>query len=379
MTRIRSGGIKPCYQWNLDNTINSITGGLTGTHVRTSTATYIDPDDGLLKTASANIPRFESVGGHLALLTEPVGTNNAIYSRDLTNAAWVKTNCTGAKDQTGEDNGANSASSLLATAADATCFQTVTIAIADFNYAVSVKRITGTGNVFITDDGGANYTNITSLISAGSWYRKDITRNQANPVIGFKIATDTDKIAVDYTQLEGGKVATSRIETVASSVTRATESGYPRWTLPPSLFDNEGTAIIWARFGYASDVTGLVYSAVLSTRDSKASIIHNDTDSIDSADGTISAKAVLNSSANTWYKLIVKWGYEVSGVKKFRMGVDTGSGVSWGNEQSFDGAYTLGSYLRIGYDLFSRMHTRKLLLFRKALNDTMVNYWGGTP
>ena len=63
------------------------------------------------------------------LLIEETRTNVVLHNRDLTNAAWVKTNMTAVKDQTGVDGVANSASKITATAANATVLQTITLTL----------------------------------------------------------------------------------------------------------------------------------------------------------------------------------------------------------------------------------------------------------
>ncbi|MCE5334276.1 MAG: hypothetical protein LLG06_06770 [Desulfobacteraceae bacterium] len=57
----------------------SATGLAAATFTRASTGTYIDPADGLLKTAAADTPRFEKDG----LLMEPQSTNLNEYSEDM--------------------------------------------------------------------------------------------------------------------------------------------------------------------------------------------------------------------------------------------------------------------------------------------------------
>ncbi len=155
------------------------------------------------------------------VLIEGQRTNLLLYSRDLTNAAWAKTSCTAAKDQTGEDGAANSASSLLATADAATCLQALTVASAAFSGSISIKRITGTGAVSITLDGGATWVDVTASLSTTVWYRA-LKENQtlANPSFGIKLATSGDKVAVDYTGVEQATFCSSRIPTTSAAVTR---------------------------------------------------------------------------------------------------------------------------------------------------------------
>ena len=61
------------------------------TFTRASSATYLD-SDGVLKTASTNIPRIEydADGNRLGLLVEEQRVNYARYSEDFTNPFWGK-------------------------------------------------------------------------------------------------------------------------------------------------------------------------------------------------------------------------------------------------------------------------------------------------
>jgi hypothetical protein len=129
----------------------------------------------------------------------PSATVRNLWGGDLTNAAWVKTNMTAAKDQPGIDGTANAASSLLATAADATSLQPITLASSNQIYQVCIKRLIGTGAVSMTIDGGTTWVDITAQITGGAAYAiAFITQNAVtNPNIGFKLATSGDKIATD--------------------------------------------------------------------------------------------------------------------------------------------------------------------------------------
>jgi len=94
------------------------------TFTRATTATYFNAT-GTLQTAASGIARFDYDPTTLqakGLLIEEVRTNNLLSCRDLTNAAWVATNCTTALDQTGITAVANSASSITATAASWVAF-----------------------------------------------------------------------------------------------------------------------------------------------------------------------------------------------------------------------------------------------------------------
>lgn len=154
-------------------------------------------------------------------LAEVARTNNCIWSRDFTNAAWVKSTMTAALDQPGLDGTINGASSLLATGANATVKQTITIAAVNRPFSVWMKRITGTGNIDLAQD-GASYTTQT-LTTA--WQRFTLVASQLNPVLSIRVVTSGDKIAVDYAALEdtagaAATFATTPIATTTVAVTR---------------------------------------------------------------------------------------------------------------------------------------------------------------
>lgn len=191
-------------------------------------ATYIDRD-GIVRTAAANLLRVEwvdldgdGVRESPGLLLEGSRANVVLWDRDLTNAAWVKTTMTAAKDQTGIDGAANSASSLLATAGNATCLQAITLGSSQRAQAVWVKRLVGSGTINMTMDNGATWTVITLT---ANWTRVTIpSQTLANPTVGFRIVTNADKIAVDYVQNENGAFESSALATTTAAVTRAADS-----------------------------------------------------------------------------------------------------------------------------------------------------------
>lgn len=177
------------------------------TSERNTTANSLDIN-GIVRESSIDDPREEEKGW----LFEGDIVNEALHRRDFTNAVWVKTNITPLKDAIGHDNVSNSASTLTATAANGTVFQTVTKASAENTYSIDVRRKTGTGVIEITDDGGSTFTDITSSINSVSYKPFQITTTQANPEFGVRIVTSGDEIEVDYAQLEVGKFASSRID-----------------------------------------------------------------------------------------------------------------------------------------------------------------------
>lgn len=190
------------------------------TYTNSSTTRYYEAASGTYATAAANAAIFEYRSGVLQGMRWEMEqrTNLALWNRDLTNAAWTKTNGTAAKDQAGIDGVANSASSFTATAANATSLQSITSASAARVTSFFLKRITGTGTVNITQDNGTTWTAVT-LTSA--WQRFQVTATAANPVIGIRIVTSGDAVGLDFAQHETpASTASSPIATTTASVIR---------------------------------------------------------------------------------------------------------------------------------------------------------------
>jgi len=80
---------------------------------RNSIATYVD-EDGLIKTALANVPRIDWSTGEATLLVEPQGTNLITYGEAFDNVVWSKSNLTVLANVTSALDGAQSADKLIA-------------------------------------------------------------------------------------------------------------------------------------------------------------------------------------------------------------------------------------------------------------------------
>lgn len=191
---------------------------------RATSAWYFD-SAGLLQSVSSGVARQAAHNpvtlARIGLLSEGARTNAALWNRDLTNAAWVKVNTTATKDQTGLDGAANSATRLTATAANGTTLQTVLLSSATRQTSAYVKRITGSGTIQMTTDGGLSWTAVTVT---GAWARVTIPAQAfLNPVFGFRIVTSGDEIAVDCFQNEAGTGASTPIVTTSAAVTRNDE------------------------------------------------------------------------------------------------------------------------------------------------------------
>lgn len=159
---------------------------------------------------------------NLGLLIEISRTNLALWSNDWTNAAWVKTNVTATQNQIGPDLVANGATLLTATSALGTVLQSITSASATRMMSVWIKRITGSGVIDMTVDGGVTWTPITVT---GSWARQTLLQVAVtNPNIGLRFNTSGDAVAVSFAQIENTGSPTSPIPTTTVSVTRASDT-----------------------------------------------------------------------------------------------------------------------------------------------------------
>ena len=210
----------------------SIIAGASSTAVAPITVTrniaaWADNVAGVWSSFAINAARITDKG----LLLEEPRTNVCLQSRTLTNASWVKTNCTALKDQTGIDGVASSASRITATAANATCLLTTTVTSSARWQTAFVKRLVGTGNIQMTQNNGTTWTTVTTT---GSWTRVECpTVTAANPVVGFRIVTSGDSVAIDMVQNENGAYATSPIPTTTASVTRTADVVIINTTVAP--------------------------------------------------------------------------------------------------------------------------------------------------
>ena len=162
-------------------------------------------------------------------LSEITRTNRCLWSRDLTDAAWVATNITPLKNITGIDGVANSASRITADADNGTILQAIVNASVARVYSCWMKRITGTGAVNITLDNDTTRTDVSSLINSSTWTLVQMIQTLANPTVGFKLAVSGDAVAVDMCQEEdntllGAGSGASTIPTTTVAVARNADS-----------------------------------------------------------------------------------------------------------------------------------------------------------
>lgn len=158
------------------------------------------------------------------VLSETARTNDALWSRDLTQASWTKVGMGTALNATGIDNTASSATTLTATGTAGSCtasctvLQTITLGSSADTYSVWLKRVTGSGTVNITINNLAGVTACT--LNTSTFTRCTVTATLANPVVGIQLTALSDVVIADFNQLEPGGFPTSPILTTTATATR---------------------------------------------------------------------------------------------------------------------------------------------------------------
>lgn len=181
---------------------------------------------------TATVGTCDRIGNRLGIGLWGQSTIQNLWSRDLTNAVWVKSGVSVSLNQTGIDGSVNSASLVTATAPNGTVLQTLAGAGAvNRTLSADVKRISGTGPIYMTQDGGLHFYDITTLINSSDYTRvpaQGYNFSAQSPSLGFKLVSSGDAIAVDYVQLEFDPnltyvAPTPRVLTTSAQAVRSTE------------------------------------------------------------------------------------------------------------------------------------------------------------
>jgi hypothetical protein len=198
-------------------------GDLTWTRASTALRTN---STGLLESMGSGVPRLSyTYGSCPALLLEPQRTNLALYSEQINNPAfWAITNSgtISANNEISPD-GTQNADTLTAGASNSQV-QGAIGGTSGTVYTVSiyVKRISGTGNVFLRAVENAN----TLISVTNEWQRftATVTSTSTTIRIGIALATSGDAVAIWGGQLELGAYPTTYIPTTTASATRVADS-----------------------------------------------------------------------------------------------------------------------------------------------------------
>ncbi len=305
---------------------------------RATTATRFN-SAGLIESVASGVPRLDyytsgGTAGCPALLVEPAATNLALHSRDLTNAVWSGTTVTTAKNAVGADGVASGATTITATAASGTVLQALSHASTGRIFSAYIRRVTGTGAIQLTTNGGTNWDTVT--ITSGYTQVASVARTVASGTVGIRLAVSGDVIEVDFTQGEVGPVATSPIATTSGTVTRNADQITVTGAVSGCIGQTQGT--IYAEFRYLgvpSIRSGFVYlrtgggfrgfSINYSTTDSPLGIRFESRN----ASGTTSIQLTSGLTIGAYYKIAIAY--------------DTGGTAAGGTQASGVTAYVNGS------------------------------------
>ena len=182
-------------------------------------------------------------GANAGFLFWPATTNDCLYCRDWTQSgSWTATNMSTALDATGIDGSANTATTLTADANNATILQTITHTSQNTIFGLWMRRVTGSGNIYITADGDGGSSETLKAIT-GSWAQYYINiASLTNPVVGVKIATSGNVIEVDFalSELDGRTRPSPPILTTSA----AASSAGPNLVLPTVPIGATGNTIV---------------------------------------------------------------------------------------------------------------------------------------
>ena len=307
---------------------------------------YFDTD-----SSGVAIPDATMLGAHIDPASK---TNNLLWCRDLTNAAWVKTNANTAKTQTGIDGLANSCSLLTATAANATILQTITAASTPACSGFWVKRSVGTGSIFFTRNGGTDWLDITSLINSSTFTCVKIENTSVtNPQVGFKIATSGDAIIVDAGLNHAGTTLTLPILTTSAAVTRAAD--VLTYQTASNFSDTSGTILATYKPTYDTYAGGSIVGS--STRGLYAGTSNSGVQALDGTN-TINGPAGTPSGQ-------IKIGARWSGSSLQCFALD-----SFGSSGSYDGSFNLST---IGILPGTAGYIRDLAILTSSLTDNEIS------
>ena len=164
--------------------IGSNTNPLLYKQMTTQVSHYIEDIDGTLLLRDGNMgPRRSRKG----LLSFNGQWNRAVAPRDLTNAAWVKTNATVTLNQTGRDGTANAASLVTFTADGGTVRQAITNASILRRLLFDIKRAAGSDPLDFSFDDVTWYSITPTGAGWNGWDRaKSALQTLADPAITLR-------------------------------------------------------------------------------------------------------------------------------------------------------------------------------------------------
>jgi hypothetical protein len=315
--------------------------------------------DGLIEVITNNKPRIDFLNdSNGALLLEPQRTNLALRSEEINNTGfWELTNSgTITANSTISPDGYQNADTLNAGAAFSQVQGTI-LGTSGAVYTVSiwVKRITGTGNVFLRAVENAN----TLIAVTSDWQRftATVTSTTTTIRIGINLATSGDAVAVWGGQIEAGSYATSYIPTQGATATRVVEVCSQT---PPSgiIGQTEGVMFVDFNFTGGYDTSGIIPIVIRSGTNSAYIFINvSGTLNCDFFDSNV-LQARLTTNIGISGRKKIAFAYKQNDFVAYMNGVQIGTDTN--GTVGAMGILNVGSYYTGGYSTIGGVNQSQL-------------------
>ncbi len=286
--------------------------------------------------------------------------NLATQSDDFSDADWTKSNITAG------------VSSLLATDANGTALQSYTaLEGADYLFAVNIQRVTGTGDIDLTVDGGATWTTVSVTGTDTQFSRLETGLSAGATSFGIRVVTDTDEVNVSLAQLENASGQATQTPSEYQATTTAAVSKWYATNKSGAAINPTGLLVEEARTNislHSSDVSNAVWVASNVTKGSTSVEAPDGTDNTtvrltaSAANGTI-LQSITSGSATRAYAVYMK---RVTGTGNIDLTVDNGS--TWTTKT------LTSSWQR--FDITQAAVTNPIIGVRIVTSADAIDFWG---
>lgn len=330
------------------------------TYVPTTSAVAGPTDTG----TTAPIPATTALG----YLSEAAGTQLVTPTaaiRLVSDASWAKVGAPTIITATGIDGVANVCNRITATAGNTTLLQTLVAAATSRTFSVFIRRVTGTGNIELTQDGGGAWTNINGSLIAGQWVRVQLNASILNASFGVRIVTATDAIEMDFMQFEASASSPSSV----LSTTGPSRNNDSLTYLPA----NNIVGTLGSAYGeMCAVVANAVGGGLLNVSSVEPIWLDSNGARGLTADGTSNLTTTGGSNSFTTVgqcnKVAATWGAGTRSVAT--KGATLGTGA-------FDGDINVGGFLQVGTNGASSLHpagvtVRNIRIYSQKLTDAQL-------
>lgn len=358
---------------------------------------------GIGETVADGTVQWEVLGYYQddwGLLVEGAGTNLLKYSSEFENTAWTKIDCAITANDAVAPDGSMTADRIETTAtSNPAIFNANAISATAQRYTGEIHILPGNitsaavqlyqnsiGTVnqsgVVLDGPGEISGNGTSLITITNLLPSQWTRIAVisdGPVVAGNLNLYVKNrisgaVVGDYNHIWGagiyaGSVPSTHIPTVAAAVTRASEAGNISWPISGNFNQSQGMLVVDWRPGYASsdflspDAKGLVaLQAATTPTVLYAARSSGGAASVRTYDEANQGDAFFDWASDTTYRLAVRWNAASAKLQAGRKGLINGS-WAWGSEVAYDGAFSLGTLIRLFHSNNLPNTLRNLALF----------------